>query len=124
MALGDLLNRSTLCLEGKVLYSVFTEEIRSKRGVSMEDLDGFVDSLGQVKGTEIVFLVVEVGPMRFKVSLRSRGDVSVHAIASRFGGGGHAKAAGCRIEGAEEEVISKLLEACTDLLGDPAKGRA
>jgi len=88
LALGDLLNRSVLTLGGRVLYSVFTEEIRSFRGVSMEDLDGFVDSLGQVKGTEIVFLVVEVGPMRYKVSLRSRGDISVHAIATRFGGGG------------------------------------
>lgn len=94
----------------------------------MEELDGFVDSLGQVRGAEIVFLVVEIGPMRYKVSLRSHGDFSVHAIATRFGGGGHAKAAGCRLEGTEDEVVSSLLNACRDLLGesatDPATDRA
>ena len=83
----------------------------------MEDLDGFVDTLGQVAGTEIVFLVVEVGPGRYKVSLRSRGELSVHAIASRFGGGGHAKASGCRLEGTEQEVIGNLLEVCQEILG-------
>lgn len=127
-SLGDLLSKSSLSHEGKVLHSVFTEEIRSQRGVSMEELDGFVDSLGQVKGTEIVFLVVEVNPMRYKVSLRSHGEISVHSIAMRFGGGGHAKAAGCRLEGTEEEVVARLLSACGDLLSesaaDPAKDRA
>ena len=128
LSLGDLLSQSVLSEDGKILYSVFTEEIRSRRGVSMEELDGFVDSLGQVKGAEIVFLVVEIGPMRYKVSLRSHGDFSVHAIATRFGGGGHAKAAGCRLEGTEDEVVSSLLNACRDLLGesatDPATDRA
>ena len=128
LALGDLLGQSVLSDGGKILHSVFTEAIRTQRGVSMEELDGFVDSLGQVKGTEIVFLVVEISPMRYKVSLRSHGDFSVHAIASRFGGGGHAKAAGCRLEGTEEEVVSKLLGACRQLLGesaiDPATDRA
>ena len=83
--------------------SVLSEKMRQRREVKMEDLDGFVDSLGQVAGTEIVFLVVEVGPGRYKVSLRSRGEISVHAIAARFGGGGHVKAAGCRLEGTEEQ---------------------
>ena len=122
-SLGDLLSKSVLCQGGKVLYSVFTEEIRSQHRVNMEDLDGFVDSLGQVKGTEIVFLVVEVGPERFKVSLRSRGDYSVHGVAAQFGGGGHAKAAGCRLNGSEEDVIRQLLAACQSLLEgdfDPA----
>lgn len=115
-ALGDLLAGVQSHLGGKILYSLLSEEMRTRRGVNMEDLDGFVDALGQVGGTEIVFLVVEVGPGRYKVSLRSRGDLSVHAIASRFGGGGHAKASGCRLEGTEEEVIDSLLSVCEEIL--------
>ncbi|MGE4602404.1 MAG: DHHA1 domain-containing protein [Planctomycetota bacterium] len=73
-------------------------------------------------GTEIVFLVVEVGPGRYKVSLRSRGEISVHAIAARFGGGGHVKAAGCRLEGTEEQVIAELLAVCQEQLVGKSTG--
>jgi phosphoesterase RecJ-like protein len=116
LALGDLLAKIQSCSDGRILFSILSEEIRQRRGVNMEDLDGFVDTLGQVGGTEIVFLVVEVGAGRYKVSLRSRGDLSVHAIAARFGGGGHAKASGCRLEGTEEEVITNLLAVCQEVL--------
>ncbi len=116
LALGDLLAGVRCHHDGKILFSLLSEKMRTLRGVKMEDLDGFVDTLGQVAGTEIVFLIVEVGAERYKVSLRSRGDLSVHTIASRFGGGGHAKASGCRIEGPEEVVIAKLLEVCEEIL--------
>ena len=121
-ALGDLLANVQCHNDGKILFSLLSKQIRLRRGVNMEDLDGFVDTLGQVAGTEIVFLVVEVGPGRYKVSLRSRGDCSVHPIASRFGGGGHAKASGCRLEGTEEEVIANLLEVCQEVLASHSSG--
>lgn len=116
LALGDLLANIECRCDGRILFSLLSEEMRQRRGVNMEDLDGFVDTLGQVRDTEIVFLVVELGPGRYKVSLRSRGEMSVHVIAARFGGGGHAKAAGCRLEGTEEEVISNLLDVCQEML--------
>ncbi|MEO2149301.1 MAG: bifunctional oligoribonuclease/PAP phosphatase NrnA [bacterium] len=110
--LGDLLASIQAPEENRIIYSVLTQPMRSMRGVDLEDLDGFVDSLGQIAGCEIVFLVVEVGPGRYKVSLRSRGEFSVHRIAAHFDGGGHAKAAGCRLEGSEEQVIENLLGQC------------
>ena len=116
LALGDLLANIECRCDGRILFSLLSEEMRQRRGVNMEDLDGFVDTLGQVRDTEIVFLVVELGPGRYKVSLRSRGEMSVHVIAAHFGGGGHAKAAGCRLEGTEEEVLSNLLDVCQEML--------
>ena len=112
LLLGDLLAAIQAPEENRIVYSVLTEPMRRKRGVGLEDLDGFVDSLGQISGCEIVFLVVEVAPGRYKVSLRSRGGFSVHRIAAHFDGGGHAKAAGCRLEGTEQQVLEKLLGQC------------
>ena len=77
-----------------------------------------VDNISmEIPAGEIVMLVVEVGPGRYKVSLRSRGEFSVHSIASHFDGGGHAKAAGCRLEGTEEQILSRLLTECRKTLG-------
>jgi phosphoesterase RecJ-like protein len=42
------------------------------------------------------------------VSLRSKGDVDVAALARKFGGGGHRNAAGCRLAGAIGEVREKI----------------
>ncbi|MGE3163469.1 MAG: bifunctional oligoribonuclease/PAP phosphatase NrnA [Planctomycetota bacterium] len=120
--LGQLLAR--LCLAGadRVVYGVLTHEMVAASGVGLAEIDGFVDVLRTVKGAEIVFLAVEVSPGHFKVSLRSRGRLSIHPIAVRFGGGGHAQAAGCRLRGTESEVVAEILAAARQVLGDVGKG--
>ena len=50
----------------------------------------------------------EIGTMEFKVSLRSNENVNVAQIAQLFGGGGHAKAAGCTMNGTVYDVINNL----------------
>ena len=52
----------------------------------------------------------EVKPRFHKVSFRSKNDVDVNQVAKAFNGGGHARAAGCRIEGEKKEVITRILE--------------
>ncbi len=56
----------------------------------------------------IIALIVELEPGSFKVSLRARGDAEVESVARSFGGGGHAKAAGCRFTGRLEDLIDQL----------------
>jgi len=115
-ALGSLLARLQTAADGRIAYSTISAADLERHGIPLEELDGFIDSLKQIDGAEIVFLVVELSPGRFKVSLRSKGAMDVHPIAVLFGGGGHAKAAGCRIEGSVQEVIAKLLKAGDQLL--------
>jgi phosphoesterase RecJ-like protein len=40
----------------------------------------------------------------YRVSLRSKGDVDVGAIAKEFNGGGHKNAAGCSVDGPIDEL--------------------
>lgn len=49
------------------------------------------------------------GPIR--VNLRSKRDIDVALLARRFGGGGHARAAGARIAGTLDEVVAKITAA-------------
>ena len=63
-----------------------------------------------VKGVEVALLLKEQEPDYYRISLRSRDRVDVSQIAAEFGGGGHAKASGCRIRGTVEQVRDTLIE--------------
>lgn len=114
--LGELLAGVQSDADGRILHAVVALADLEKHGVAYEELDGYIDSLKAIQGGEIVFLVVELSPGRYKVSLRSQGSVSIHPIAVQFGGGGHAQAAGCRIEGTAAEVTARVVEAARGVL--------
>jgi phosphoesterase RecJ-like protein len=52
-----------------------------------------------------------------RVNLRSRDDVDVAAIARRFGGGGHARAAGLQSDEDLDRLKKRLIDACGESLG-------
>lgn len=54
----------------------------------------------------------EFEPERFRISLRARGKVDVGKAARELepGGGGHARAAGCQLDGPADEVIRKVID--------------
>jgi len=62
-----------------------------------------------IKGVQVAVLVKEQDASHFRISLRSADNVDVNAVAGTFGGGGHARAAGCRLEGGIEDIKQKLL---------------
>ena len=68
-------------------------------------------SIGDV---EVAVFFRETPDGRFRVSLRSKGGMDVSAIAEEFGGGGHACASGCAVDGplhaAVENVLAKNSE--------------
>ncbi len=63
-----------------------------------------------VRGGKIGLFIREIKPDYHKISLRSKCQVDVNKVAKAFDGGGHARAAGCRIAGKREEVIKKLID--------------
>ena len=63
-----------------------------------------------VKGVEVALLLKEEEPGHYRISLRSRDRVDVSQIASAFGGGGHARASGCRLSGPAHKVKQILLD--------------
>lgn len=69
-----------------------------------------------VGGVEVSALLKEEQPGKFRISLRSRETVDVSALAHEFGGGGHARAAGCRMEGSAHDVKQRLHQAVEKVL--------
>ena len=108
--LGKALTESRLYLDQKVIASVVTMEDMRQYRVLPKHLDGIVNQLRVTKGVEAAVFLYETQDGAFKVSARSNGRVNVAEIAVKFGGGGHARAAGCSMEGTPEEIISTITE--------------
>lgn len=87
-----------------------------KYGLDIEDVSDIVDIPRRICGTEIAASIKDVNGM-IRVSLRSNGEADVSEAAQAFGGGGHAKAAGCTVEAADiAEAEEMVVKACGELL--------
>ena len=62
-----------------------------------------------IRGGKVGVFIRELRPRFHKISLRAKADVDVNRVAKKFNGGGHIRAAGCRIDGTKQEVIEKLI---------------
>ena len=71
---------------------------RSSSG-AVSAISGIVNLPLTVKEIEAVAFFKEAGPDDWRVSMRSKGDVDVNAVAKEFGGGGHKNASGCSANG-------------------------
>ena len=52
-----------------------------------------------VKEIEAVVFFKQEKDDEYRVSLRSKGEIDIGAVAKEFGGGGHKNAAGCTVRG-------------------------
>ncbi len=77
----------------------------------MDLTEGFVDYPMTIDTVEVAVCMLETGYNKYKISLRSKGNVNVNAVAGIFGGGGHVLASGCMLFGTREEVVEKLCKA-------------
>lgn len=80
-------------------------------GAVPEDLEGIVNYALNVDGVEVGILFKETDDGAVKASLRSAGKANVAAVAQLFGGGGHVRAAGCRLESPLQNAITELVDA-------------
>ncbi len=108
--LGHVLQRSQLIGGGRVAIGSVPHGLFSTLGASYEDLEGVVDALLHIRGVEVACLFIEKEPERVKLSLRSRREVDVAAIAARLSpnGGGHARAAGALLLGPLQAALDRV----------------
>jgi len=88
-------------------------------GVRAEELDGIAEYPRSVAGTRMAIFFRDLGHGQVKVSFRSTGQVDVNRFARRFGGGGHARAAGALIRGALDDVQSRVVSAAREFVEHP-----
>jgi phosphoesterase RecJ-like protein len=102
---------------GRVASVSLSLKTAAELGVLPEDNEGLIDHLRAIRGVIVAVFFEELGDGKVRVSMRSKNEaVDVCAICQKFGGGGHALAAGARVRGTLAEVEEKVLEEIGDVL--------
>lgn len=116
--LGEALRSLKILCGGKLALISADQEAFGRAGAGPEDTEEIVNVPRSVTGVEAVAYFKQWEPGRVRVSLRSRGGVDVREVAQSFGGGGHANAAGCTIDGELDEIESRVAAAVAGALGE------
>jgi phosphoesterase RecJ-like protein len=104
------LSRLKFTEDGRVGWLYIVPRDLEETGASGEDLEGLVNYARNIDGVEVGMLFKGLEDGSVKVSLRSAGAADVASIAQRFGGGGHIRAAGCRLSMPLEEAIRLVVD--------------
>lgn len=97
------------------LITVFLDTLNSIEGIDTEDVGGLTAIPRQIEGVEVGVNIKQKKPDVFNASVRTNGRVNASEICSKFGGGGHERAAGCTFTGmAYEEVESAIIKVCCE----------
>lgn len=99
----------TLALEDGVSWMSVTRKDLSDCGGTEEDVEDFVEYPRAVKNTRVAAFLRETAAGGVRVSLRTKSDIPVNRVAERFGGGGHAYAAGCTLPRTTIEAARRRL---------------
>jgi len=75
------------------------------------DSDAALDIVRSGEAVEVALVLRDIGGGRGKLSARSKGAFNVQQLASGFGGGGHAKAAGATLVLSLEDARAQLVDA-------------
>ncbi|MDI6900394.1 MAG: DHH family phosphoesterase [Anaerosomatales bacterium] len=113
--IGRTLSRITLAAGGAIAYSWVTDDDLAETGALPEETENLVDQVRALGGADIVFLVKESAEGQ-RVSLRAKGAADVGSVARRFGGGGHAAAAGFTFSGDRAALLDVLVPALAEVL--------
>ena len=101
---------------GKVASMTLTKSVLKTFSGSFDLRDRIFNFLRSIKGVEVIVILSEGEKGATRVNFRSQGKVDVSRIASLFGGGGHKKASGCRVDGNIKEAKRKIFRELKPLL--------
>ena len=101
--------------DGKIATAKITDEVMKKYNAVKADTEGLAQIPRTLDGVVLSAFLTEQPDGTVRASLRASGDFDVEAVARKFDGGGHKKAAGCTFHGvgadkAEELLVEELLK--------------
>jgi phosphoesterase RecJ-like protein len=101
---------SNLNREGALAWMWITQEQMQRFGAREEDCEGLVNYALSMGDAQVAILFRELAGGRYRVSMRSKGEVNVAAVAEDLGGGGHKCASGCAVDGPLDAAVPRILE--------------
>lgn len=107
----EVLNNMVVEEGGAISHYSMPAGRKAELGVGMEDTKDLVDIIRVLKGVKVSIIFEDLENGLIRMSLRSKDPrINVASIASSFGGGGHAMAAGIRMRGELAECREKVLQ--------------
>jgi phosphoesterase RecJ-like protein len=107
---GVALQRLVFVPEASLVWTYVTQGDLVRAGVALGDLDDLIDVVRTAREADVACIIKQQVDGRFRVSLRSRGETDVGAVAASFGGGGHRLAAGYTSNTGLEDTALQLIE--------------
>lgn len=114
--MGRALMESIRFMDNRCIFSAVTRKTMEFYNVGPKDLDGIVNHLRNIKGINCAIFMYETDVLEYKVSMRSDEKVDVAKVAVYFGGGGHARAAGCTMRGTFYDCVNNLSQRIAEQL--------
>lgn len=110
------LNTIQLRHKGQIAIMTLTRKMLKEAGAHDADSDQFVDYPRFIRGVELGVLIRETAEDACKFSLRSNNRLNAAQLASRFEGGGHARAAGFTYDGPVTAALTDFLKEAEGVL--------
>lgn len=105
----------------KIAVIAITNKMRERTNTTEEDTDYFAQIPRRIKGVEVGITLKENGEGSWRISLRTNGVVDASQVCETLGGGGHARAAGARMNGSFTEVKNKVIKVVQEALDSVEK---
>lgn len=103
---------------GRCAVMAITNDIIAKSGATEDDLEGLPPLPRQIEGVWVGVTLRERADGGFKVSMRTGEHADASVLCGILGGGGHAAAAGCRINLPLKDAVDKVVQVIGDNVPD------
>ena len=107
---GAVLGAMQIDATGRVAIVYLDHEMARAAGGTYEDTEGLINLPLTVKEIQAVLFFKQIEGDSYRISMRSKGDVDIAAVAKEFGGGGHKNAAGCTASGGVDTLQKLFVE--------------
>lgn len=113
---NKVLSKAKFFEDNQIAVISFNNEDFESTSTTESDTEGIINNILDIETVKVAISIAEIKDKAYKVSFRTKEKVNAASIARVFGGGGHSRAAGCRVYGYYEDVYNKLLSATTEML--------
>lgn len=101
--------------DDKCAIITITSDVMNEFHAAPEDTDGVSNIPRSIQGVQCGITMKQDGD-GWKISVRSDEHVNAAELCGKFGGGGHARAAGCKFNIGYDEAKKKLVEAAQEMI--------
>jgi phosphoesterase RecJ-like protein len=121
--IGALLDNMKLEYEGRLAVLSLTQGMLDSSESTLNDTEGIINLPLTAREIQAVVFFKALDPGEVRVSMRSKYDVDVRAVATKYGGGGHKNAAGFNVRGRLEDLRPHVIDLLLKEIARAAQAR-